>query len=90
MIQRIPTLQTLDRLALKHIFEGLSYEDRKLLEEGIDQQARKKPMTTYNKLWLDKIIRCLIKNERGGYNKIKETLVKHDVCYENIFRAGLE
>ena len=87
--QFIPTIHKLNKLALKKIFEGLSYDEETELEEGINQQSRKVSLTQIEKKELNYIIKCLERNEEGKFNKMKEGMKQHGIDYKTLYRRGL-
>ena len=90
--QQIPTVHKLNKLAVKKIFDkkGMTYEEEKALEEGLQQQLRKAGLTYFDRQQIKNIITALIKNERGEYKKLIEDLKRWNIPYTHLYKDGVE
>lgn len=87
----IPTISFLNRLALMYIFDrkNMSKDQERILDEGIQDQARKEGITTSEKMELKRIIDALVLEKRGGFKDIKESIVRHELTYQMLYPNGL-
>ena len=85
----ILTIGSLNKLVLKKVFEGLTYDEDIMLEMGIEEQTRKRGLKRHEKKELEHIIACLIKNEQKGFDKLKENLIRHKLDYRLVMRDGI-
>jgi len=91
LTQRIPTVFRLNKLTLKEIFDRANMPEIEYreLHEGIELQSRRASIPAYQKKELNYIIACLIKNEKGEFDKLKSNIKLHNIDYKQMFRAGL-
>jgi len=82
----IPSVKWIARKALYHIFEEpLCTLERKMLEDGIDEQSRKSEITSWEKNTMQAVIDLLVRNEQGELEKMKETCRIHNVPWQSFY-----
>ncbi len=91
----VPSLIRLNHLALKKIFDGLTYKEEKELEQGIDIWPRKiipklDPLIQgLAKQELKVIINALIENKDGKFDRDKENFKRCEIDYRKAYPEGL-
>ena len=82
----IPSVNWLSRKALEHIFEKpLNFLDRKMLEDGINEQTRRTNITNWEKRVLNTLVDLLIKNETHEMEYIKDTVKRHNISWRKLY-----
>jgi hypothetical protein len=56
-----------------------------MLEDGIDEQAKKQTLTGWEKRMLRTLIDLLVRNERGELKKIKESCKQHGIQWQSLY-----
>ncbi len=91
----VPSLVLLNRLALKKIFDKLTYDEEKTLEYGIDVWTKevigklKPAVKKFAKRELKVIIDALIQNEDGKFDRDKENFKRCEIDYRKAYAEGL-
>jgi hypothetical protein len=87
----VPSIGVMHNIALRHIFDtgSVSYEERAVLEEGLEAWAKKTDLSTMDRWEVKRIINALIANEKGYFNRSKELQVMRGIDYRIMYKAGL-
>ncbi len=91
----MPSLVRLNRLALKKIFDSLTYDEEKELEYGIEvwpKEVIPRLMPTAQKIAKDGlkiIVNALIENEEGLFDREKDDFKRCEIDYRKAYREGL-
>jgi len=87
----VPTIGVMHNIALRHIFDtgSVTYEERAVLEEGLEAWAKKTELSTMDSWEVRRIINALEANDRGHFNRAKELLILNGWHYRQLYKAGL-
>ncbi len=90
-IKSVPDLRYMNSLALKSIFDKshLTLDEERLLMNGIEKWTRKVDMSPYEKKELQAIVKCLLRDKEGGYDKEKFAWKKADIDYRKVYPEGI-
>lgn len=90
-IKSVPDLKYLNSLALKYIFDKshLTLDEEHLLNDGIENWVRKVDLQPYEKSELQAIVKCLLHDKKGGYDKEKFAWKKGNIDYRKVYSEGI-
>jgi hypothetical protein len=91
MMIRIPTIKRMNDLAIEFIFDRdrMTEARKRELLDGIDQWKRRRDATQVQLHEIDNVINAIVKDSKGGFAKIKETIVRHGLDYKFMFKDGI-
>ena len=82
------SIKEMRRLAYKKIFETLTYEEEKALENSIEWWPKKDPLKKEERKAVRSIVKLLLMNEDGGFGEMKEKVKELDIDYKTMYGVG--
>jgi hypothetical protein len=87
----VPALRYLNALALKLIFDrkNISAEEERRLDEGIQAWVRKVDLNAYEKRELQAIVKALLEDKEGRFDKEKFAYARANIDYRRVYSEGI-
>lgn len=81
----LPAIPQMMYLVHKKIFEGVNYHEEKALEDGLKGWVKVDNLDNKDKQDLSYVLQALIANEKGEWDKVKNTFKEHGIPWRTVY-----